>query len=235
MAKAMNPSRLGCAPDRQAATALGFAYLWLLFVVAFMGVGLSLGAEVYVTSQQRDKEQALLSTGRQFRQAIGRYYETQTASNPATAQRYPASLEDLLKDPRANGVQRHLRQVFVDPMTGKAEWGLYKVAGRVAGVYSLSGKLPIKQDGFEADDAGFRGSERHSDWVFTYPSDLLTKQPAAGGAANSAGLAAPAASLPASSPFASMPLSSLPPASTPLAATPAATLSDGPPTGSSKP
>ncbi len=163
----------------------GFAYLWLLFVVAFVGLGLSLGAEFYTTGQQRDKERELLAMGRQFRQAIARYYETQSAANAATPRQYPASLEELLQDPRSVGIQRHLRQVFVDPMTGKAEWGLLKVAGRIVGVHSLSDKLPIKQDGFEADDAGFRGSERYSDWVFSYPADLSIKLPASVGAANS--------------------------------------------------
>lgn len=189
----------------------GFAYLWLLFVVVFVGLGLSLGAEFYTTGQQRDKERELLAMGRQFRQAIARYYETQSSANAATPRQYPASLEELLQDPRSAGIQRHLRQVFVDPMTGKAEWGLLKIAGRIVGVHSLSDKLPIKQDGFEADDAGFRGSERYSDWVFSYPADLSTRLTAPAGAASSPAPVAPINGTPAV-PAASSPGAVAPPA-----------------------
>ncbi|MFC5473798.1 type II secretion system protein [Paraherbaspirillum soli] len=151
----------------------GFAYLWVLLLVAIMGLGLTVGVDIYTTSVTRDKEAELLAIGRQFRVAIGRYYETQLGSGGK--REYPASLEDLLRDNRSPGLKRHLRQVFVDPMTGSAEWGLVRVAGRIVGVHSLSAKMPIKQDHFEADDMSFRGKEKYSDWVFTYPSDLLLR------------------------------------------------------------
>jgi type II secretory pathway pseudopilin PulG len=160
---------------------LGFAYLWLLFVVAFMGLGLSVGAELYVTAQQREKERELLAVGRQFRQAIGRYYETQVVSNTTSQGQYPANLDDLLQDPRSLSTKRHLRKIFIDPMTGKAEWGLYKSGGRVIGVFSLSEKTSIKQDGFDFDDLGFRGKMKHSDWVFAYPADVLERLEPSGG------------------------------------------------------
>lgn len=53
----------------------GFAYLWLLFTVAFMGVGLVVVAEVHAVAQQRDKERELLAIGHQFREALRRYQE----------------------------------------------------------------------------------------------------------------------------------------------------------------
>jgi type II secretory pathway pseudopilin PulG len=151
---------------------LGFAYLWLLFAIAVIGLSLSLASEVYVISLQREKEKELLAIGRQFRQAIGHYYETKTQGNRSE---YPSSLDDLLLDPRSLTPKRHLRKIFVDPITGKAGWGLFKVGGRVAGVYSLSEKVPIKQAGFEADDAVFAGKKKYSEWVFTYPADLVNR------------------------------------------------------------
>lgn len=156
----------------------GFAYLWLLLLVALMGLSLTVGVQFYSTSVQRDKEYELLAIGRQFRAAIGRYHETQRATTPGEAKGgdYPATLDDLLKDNRSLSTQRHLRRVFVDPMTGKAEWGLLMIGGRIVGVHSLSDKVPIKQDRFEAEDMGFRGKQKYSDWVFTYPSDLLVRQ-----------------------------------------------------------
>jgi type II secretory pathway pseudopilin PulG len=171
----MNRCRQLLRSSTRAAFVSGFAYIWLLFVVAFMGLGLSVGAELNATSQQRDKERELLSLGRQFRQAIARYYETQPSPNAASQRQYPTSLEDLLQDSRSLAVKRHLRKIFIDPMTGKAEWGVYRSGGRVVGVYSLSDKEPIKQDGFEADDIGFRGKAKYSQWVFAYPADALAK------------------------------------------------------------
>lgn len=178
----------------------GFAYLWVLLLIAFIGLGLSLALDVQATAARRERERELLAIGRQFRLAIARYVELQRSpapggqaaqpvqpvqpvpvapgAGPAVApDRYPASLDDLLKDPRSPGVTRHLRQVFVDPMTGKAEWGLLRVGGRIVGVFSLSEQLPIKQDGFEAEDAGFRGKQKYSEWVFTHPANALA-QPA---------------------------------------------------------
>ena len=155
-------------PSRQQ----GFSYLWVLLIVAFLGVGLTVAVEVEVTASQRDREKELLAIGRQFRFALSRYYETQMAGGRHA---YPASLDELLADSRVPGIRRHLRKVFVDPMTGKAEWGLVKVGGRIVGVFSLSDKTPIKQDGFEADDSSFKGKDKYSDWKFVYPANLLLR------------------------------------------------------------
>lgn len=153
-------------------TVAGFAILWILLVVALLGLGLTAAVRVEATDVQRDRERALLSIGRQFRNAIASYYESQVAGR---SREYPASLDDLLKDGRVPGVRRHLRQVFIDPMTGKAEWDLVIVGGRIAGVRSMSNAVPIKQAGFEAEDMGFAGKQKVSEWAFTYPSDLLTR------------------------------------------------------------
>ena len=150
----------------------GFALLWVLLLVALLSLGLTAAVKVEATAVQREKERALLAVGRQFRSAIASYYESQLAGR---TREYPASLEDLLKDNRVPGVRRHLRQVFVDPMTGKAEWGLVMVGGRIAGVRSLSEDVPIKQAGFEPEDMGFAGKQKLSEWAFTYPSDLLLR------------------------------------------------------------
>jgi type II secretory pathway pseudopilin PulG len=100
----------------------GFSFLWLLIVVALIGVGLSAAVQIEAVAIQRDKERELLVIGRQFRNAIARYYETRLAGQ---SREYPASLDDLLKDPRQPGLTRHLRKIFVDPITAKPEWGLY--------------------------------------------------------------------------------------------------------------
>jgi hypothetical protein len=148
----------------------GFAYLWVLLLVAFMGVSLTAAVEIDSTAVKRDKEQELLAIGRQFRVAIGRYYETKLV---AGKREYPTTLEDLLQDNRVPGIRRHLRKIFVDPMTGKTEWGLIRLGGRIVGVHSLSEKTPIKQDGFETEEMSLRGKQKYAEWVFVYPPDLL--------------------------------------------------------------
>ncbi|MDR1349986.1 MAG: type II secretion system protein [Zoogloeaceae bacterium] len=150
----------------------GFSYLWMLLLVALMGVGLTVVAEVDSTVARRDQEKMLLATGRQFQIAIGRYYEGMQVGG---RNEYPARLEDLLQDSRYPGTVRHLRKIFVDPMTGKAEWGLAKIGDHIVGVYSLSTKTPIKQANFEAEASRFADAKKYTDWIFTYPPDLIVK------------------------------------------------------------
>ena len=149
-----------------ASSSRGFAYLWTLMLVAFMSVGLTIGASLYTTAMQRDKERELLFIGHEFRNAIGSYY---LAGN----NQYPLTLDDLLKDPRYPGVKRHLRRLYADPVTGKAEWTLVRIQGRIVGVRPTSTRRPIKQDNFDDDDAGLRGKRRYADWTFSYPYDLF--------------------------------------------------------------
>ena len=165
------------------ASQTGFSYLWVLLLVALFGAGSMLAAQIESTLTQRDKEQELLAIGRQFKNAIGSYYNMSSSSG---VQRYPGSLEDLLRDGRVPGIKRHLRKIFVDPMTGKAEWGLIKVGGRIVGVHSLSAKVPIKQGGF-ADDMDFTGKLSYAQWTFVH----VAADVAPGGGAGAAPLLRP--------------------------------------------
>ncbi|MFM9436590.1 hypothetical protein ACFDR9_003675 [Janthinobacterium sp. CG_23.3] len=149
----------------------GFAYLWTLALVALMGAGLAVGGDLYATAARRDKERQLLFIGHEFRNAIGRYYDVNGANGQ---HHYPLTLEELLKDPRFPNPKRHLRRLYTDPTTGRAEWALVMREGRIVGVHSLSTRLPIKQDNFDDDDAGLRLKQRYADWIFTYPADLFT-------------------------------------------------------------
>jgi len=155
-------------PPRRAA---GFTYLSILFIVAIMGAGLALVGEVWHTAAMRDKEAELLYVGHQYRKAIERYY----LSGP---RQYPPELELLLRDVRKPGVERYLRKLYPDPVTGK-DWVLVRApGGGIAGVRSASGDKPLKSANFSQRDAGFAGAEKYSDWafVFTPPS---TPAPAA--------------------------------------------------------
>lgn len=147
----------------------GFTYMGLLFAVALAGVALAATGTLWSTQRQREREQELLFVGDQIRKAIGSYYER----SPGTVKKYPAKLDDLLKDNRFIGVQRHLRQHYVDPLTNSKQWGLVAAPeGGVMGVYSLATDTPIKQAGFAERDAEFEGKSRYSDWKFVYRQRL---------------------------------------------------------------
>ncbi|NVD69234.1 type II secretion system protein [Duganella sp. BJB1802] len=146
----------------------GFAYLWTLMLVAFMGVGLTIAADLYATAMRRDKERELLFIGHEFRHALEAYNKANGAGQ------YPLTLEELLKDPRFPSAKRHLRRLYNDPITGKPDWALVLQQGRIVGIRSTSAQRPIKQDNFDDDDAGLAKKPRYADWLFTYPHDLFT-------------------------------------------------------------
>jgi type II secretory pathway pseudopilin PulG len=68
----------------------GFAYLWVLLLVALMGLGLSVAGEVWSTLAKREREKELIFVGRQFQLAIQRYYAFR-----------PAGTKDMKVFPRA--------------------------------------------------------------------------------------------------------------------------------------
>ena len=142
----------------------GFTYLGLMILVAILALATSATLTLGSIVQRREAEQRLLEVGAAYRQAIASYLLN---SSPAGPRRYPGSLADLLKDPRFPGVRRHLRQLYPDPITGKAEWGLVPApGGGIMGIHSLSNAQPIKISGFEAENQLFEGKLRYSEWVF---------------------------------------------------------------------
>jgi len=145
--------------------------LGVLFLVALLGIVVAGVGVVWSTAQQREHERDLLFVGNAFRWAIANYYDR----TPGTVKRYPDSLKDLLKDGRQLGLQRYLRQVYADPMTGKAEWGTVKAPdGGIMGIYSLSKDQPMKSGGFRERDKTFEGARSYADWQFVY----VPKKPA---------------------------------------------------------
>jgi type II secretory pathway pseudopilin PulG len=143
----------------------GFTYLAALFAVAVMGFGLATIGVLWHTSQQRDKERELLFAGNQFRMAIAAYYQ----KTPGVGKRYPRTMEALLQDDRFLVPVRHLRQIYADPLTGKAEWGTVPASdGGIMGVYSLSGEAPVKTGGFADADRDFEGKSKYAEWKFIY-------------------------------------------------------------------
>ena len=165
----------------------GFTYLGLIILVAILGLVGAAGLKMGSLLQRQAAEQELLDIGAQFSDALYSY----AAATPPGQPQQPPDLAALLRDPRFPQVRRHLRKLFVDPVTGRAEWGLLYQPGSngIIGVHSLSQAAPLKVGNFEARFAGFEGRARLSEWHFMLNAPGVP--PAGQGAAAGPGGAAP--------------------------------------------
>lgn len=151
------------AGKRGAARQGGSAYLAVLMLVAAVATGLAAVVQPWQTRKLREQEAELLFIGLQFQRALASYYRAGTA--PA----YPKTMDALLKDDRVSFTRRHLRRLYKDPMTGSTEWGIVKSPdGGIMGVYSLSERTPLKQEGFAAELGDLAGKSRYQDWKFVF-------------------------------------------------------------------
>ena len=154
----------------------GFGYIGVLFAVAALGIGLAATGELWSTTAQREREAELLRVGAEFRRAIAAYYASTRTGMPA----FPARLEELLEDRRGPALRRHLRRIYVDPMTGTQDWGLIEGAdGRIRGVFSRSEHSPLRSTGFTSVDKGFVTARNYGDWRFEFtPRNIPAAAPA---------------------------------------------------------
>lgn len=149
---------------RAGSTQKGFTYLGLLLIVAAMGFGMAAFGQLASQQAQREKEAELLFIGDAYRQAIALYYN----SGPGGHNRYPQSLEQLLKDERFAFNRRYLRKLYKDPVTGK-DFELVKAPeGGIMGVYSASEIAPTKSGNFPPEYVSFEGAARLNEWQFLY-------------------------------------------------------------------
>lgn len=130
----------------------GFTYIMLLWWVAISGVLLAALGQQWLIESRRQKEAELVFRGRQIGLALRAYRD----SSPEGLPKAPASLSELLEDKRGPKPQRHLRQLWPDPITGMP-WALELQAGRIASVHSSSRAAPIKPP---------EGVERYDQWRF---------------------------------------------------------------------
>lgn len=147
------------------------AVLLALFLLAVSLQGIMW---VHSTQARRERERELLMVGSEIRKAIGSYVE----SSSGTQRTWPPTLEALLDDRRSVVLRRHLRRVYADPITGRAEWGVVRAPdGGIAGVFSLSEDAPVRTGGRELARYGVEPAARYSAWLFVYQP-----RPDAGGA-----------------------------------------------------
>lgn len=141
----------------------GVVLLALLIALTLIGISLMAAVDVWSLARQRAREKELLFVGDQYRRAIQRYY---FGAPPGTPRVLPAKLEELLEDDRYPTPVHHIRRLYPDPMTGGEEWGVLRISNRISGIYSKSGKEPIKQANFAPDYQQLEGRKTYRDWLF---------------------------------------------------------------------
>jgi type II secretory pathway pseudopilin PulG len=142
----------------------GFTYLSLIILVAIIGMVAAATLKMGSVIQRSRAEQQLLDIGAAYSDALQSYADATPAGMPTQ----PPSLQELLRDPRFPGVRRHLRRIYVDPMTGVAEWGIVYLGNKagVLAVYSLSNAKPVKIGNFPLRLATLAGKQKISEWRF---------------------------------------------------------------------
>jgi len=142
----------------------GSALVLVLLAVVVLGLGVGIAGSTWSTIVQRSREQELFWRGDQIRKGLEGFYNVK---HGGAIGMYPNSLEELVKDPRSATAKRHLRKVYLDPMTGE-DFVLIKEGGRIKGVKSASTKTPFRQEGFPEDYAEFEGATSYDQWEFVY-------------------------------------------------------------------
>ena len=151
-----NPQRGG----RQ--RACGFTYMGALFLVALLGLALAGAGQLWSVTSLRAKEHELLWVGSQYARALRSYH----AASPG-ARHYPKELAELVEDRRFPQPRRHLRRLYPDPFTGRADWEPIRGAdGRIAGVRSRSTATTRKHAHFPPEWSDFAGRATHAEWEF---------------------------------------------------------------------
>jgi type II secretory pathway pseudopilin PulG len=143
----------------------GFTYVGLVVFVAILGMVGAATVKVDGLLRRAAAEQELLEIGAAFSAALRSY----AAATPKGFTPVPPTLQDLLKDPRFPGTRRHLRKIFVDPITGGTEWGIVYQGDKVGvlAVHSLSQARPLKVANFDARFPHFENREHLSEWKFS--------------------------------------------------------------------
>lgn len=146
-------------------TSSGFILIGLLVLMAVSGFALAQVGARWKDVVQREREHELMKVGEAYRLAIGRYYN----QTPGIVKEYPPSLEALLKDERFPTPRRHIRKLYIDPITQREGWGILEApSGGVMGIYSLSDKVPFKTKGFRPQYQYLENKKNYGEWYFAY-------------------------------------------------------------------
>ena len=148
----------------------GVTYLLLLFAIAIIGATLAVAGTAWSTAAQRGAEAELMFRGDSIKRAIVSYARVTPDGSP----RLPATLAELLEDKRGLVPRHHLRQLYTDPFTGRADWVTVLEAGRIRGVHSRATRPALRSvigpSGGVARDV--------SEWVFAATVEEVAMPPA---------------------------------------------------------
>lgn len=162
---------------KPAAAQRGMIYLVLLLALAAIGGAAAVNLQLAETARLRAGETELLFIGGEFRRALQSYAEATPVGFPAA----PLQLEELLRDARAPGIRRHLRRLYVDPLTGRADWQIERgIDGRITAVRSRSHTPTFRQENFSPEDSALAGARFHDEWRFAGPAPLPGPEAATG-------------------------------------------------------
>lgn len=119
----------------------GFTYLSLIILVAIIGLVSAASIKLGAVLQRSAAERELLAIGAEYADAL----ESYAKATPPGQSPLPPSFKELLRDPRFPGVRRHLRRIYVDPMTGSSEWGIV-YANNAQGQQGLAATSPAQAE-----------------------------------------------------------------------------------------
>lgn len=107
-------------------------------------------------------EEQIVYAGNEITDAIASYY----GATPGKVRELPREWTDLLDDNRNGQHAQHLRDLPLDPMTGRRDWVPVRDRdGRITGVHSASSKQSL---GLPAFASARVTGERYSDWLFAF-------------------------------------------------------------------
>jgi hypothetical protein len=145
-------------------TEAGYTYVAMLVVL----VALALAAQVTfvptATDLRRAAEEELIFRGRAYARAIESYYD----SDPGP-QQFPQRLEDLLDDPRSDGL-RHIRRLY-ESGTGAPWQEMEAAAGGIMGVSVTSPWKPFRRSQLPAGVFIEENSDGYAEWQFVADVD----------------------------------------------------------------
>jgi general secretion pathway protein G len=118
-------------PPIRRRTERGLTLIELIVTVTILAVLASAAVPVYKLNLKRTKERELRRDLWEMRDAIDHYKDAADKGGIQTkvdSQNYPPDLETLVTGVDIQGKKvKFLRRIPVDPMTGKAEWGLHSM------------------------------------------------------------------------------------------------------------
>jgi type II secretory pathway pseudopilin PulG len=134
-----------------------------MVVLALAGALLAALGRPWSLQAQREREAELNFRGAQIRDAIGRY---RAARQPAA---WPLSFDELLQDGRGSfegGPRHHLRRLWTDPFTGRADWVLLAAEPPATGFVGVRSRSDSRRMSWQG--ASPQGQARVSDWRFVH-------------------------------------------------------------------